>query len=126
MCDGAAPGVCAVGSFLAGTLMASGFGFVSEGLGGTYAAVPGLSVGATLGTLAAAFPDKPEPRPAAMVLGAAVVAASLACAIDHLLTEAVVTAAAANAGLLCSGALQRRRRRRRVALVKETTAESFV
>jgi len=120
MCDDSLPGVCAVGSFLSGTLMASAFGLVSEAVTSEYrwSTLPGLCFGATLGTLAAAFPDGPDRSAVLSVVGSGFVGAVAACAtIDGsdapgLLIRAVLASAAANAGLLSSGALHRRRRRR--------------
>jgi len=117
MCDDAAPGVCATGSFVAAMVMSSGMGLVSEML--VRVAGPGLTLGATFGTVAAAFPDGgPEVRAVLLILASAAAVGFASAALETNDTDtsfvffirASLTSAAASLALLCSGALERRPR----------------
>mmetsp|Transcript_3765 Transcript_3765/g.5742 ORF Transcript_3765/g.5742 Transcript_3765/m.5742 type:complete len:131 (+) Transcript_3765:52-444(+) len=110
MCENAAPGSCFVGSFLLGGTFGVAFGFVGDMIHTRVGLPIGVSFGASLGTLAAAFPDGPHCYIVLYVLGSALAGSFLTYHnISELPIVALVSSACVNLALLCTGALHRRK-----------------
>ena len=130
MCDEAEPGLCAVGSFLLGSLAGTIGGFATSLADGHLAPAPGLAGGAALGVVAAAFPNGAPLRVCGLAVAAASAPAALCCATLHVRDAGVLFAAAslssgaATLTLLATDALARHRRLRleiEAELAKETS-----